>query len=104
MGERSRVPKLRIRHQSRGVGPESNHHRNRNLSELRLVRADRHTNYRPSATEEADFSSVIVLRRNWELQLVVLLLVRHFAHVCTDEFAGNLRIIVRTADQACLYF
>src|SRR5260370_28572794 len=103
MGERSCLTKLRTRHQSRGIGLESNDYWNRYLSELRLVRANRNTNYRSSASEAADFSRVIAPRRNGEWQLLMFLLVRHFAHVCADEFAGDLRIIICTANQACLH-
>lgn len=63
MGERSRLPKLRPGHKSLGVGYESNHDRNRDMSELRLVRADRNTSGRSSASEEADFSSIMTLHR-----------------------------------------
>ena len=59
MGERTRLSQLRTRHQSRGVGSESNHYRDRDLPELRLVWADRNTSCRSSASEEADFSQVV---------------------------------------------
>jgi hypothetical protein len=101
MGERSHLSKLRTRHQSRGIGPESNHYRNRDLPELRLVRADRNTSRRSSASEEADFGRVTALCRDGKWQLLMFLLVRHFAHVCADELAGDLRIIICTANQAC---
>ena len=63
-GERTRLSQLRTRHQSRGVGYESNHDRNCDMSELRLVWADRNTSCRSSASEEADFIPFIALRRN----------------------------------------
>ena len=60
------------------------------MSELRLVRADRNTSCRSSASEEADFSPIIASRRNGEWQLLVLLLVRHLSHVGSDKFARDL--------------
>jgi hypothetical protein len=60
MGERTRLSQLRTRHQSCGVGSEGHHYRDRHLSELRLVWADRNTSCRSSAPKEADFSQVIV--------------------------------------------
>ena len=42
------------------------------------------------------------LRGNGKWQLLMALFVRHFAHVCANEFAGNLRVIISTAKQACL--
>jgi hypothetical protein len=62
MGERSCLSELWTRHQSRRIEPEINHYRHRDLSELRLVRADRNTSHRPGASQEADFSRVIALR------------------------------------------
>jgi hypothetical protein len=89
VGECPRLPKLRPGHQSLRVGHESNHDRNCDLSELRLVRPDRNTSCRSSASEEGYFSPIIALRRYGERQLLVLL-VRHFPHESSDKFARDL--------------
>jgi len=47
---------------TRGVGYESNCDRNCDMSELRLVRADRNASCRSSASEEGDFGRVTALR------------------------------------------
>ena len=90
MGERSRLPKLRPSHQPLGVRYESNHDRNRDLSELRLVRPDRNTSCRSSASEKAEISPFITLRRDGKWQLLVSVSVRHLAHEGSDKFASDL--------------
>jgi len=62
MGKRSRLSKLPPRDESRRVGLESNHYWDSYLSRLRLVRPDRNTDCRSSASEKADFRRVIALR------------------------------------------
>ncbi len=102
VGERSRLSKLRTCHQPRGAEYASNHDRNCDLSELRMVRPDRNTSCRSSASEEAEVNPFITLRRVGKWQLLVFVSVRHLAHEGSDKFAGDLRIIICTADQACL--
>ena len=90
LGEHTRLSKLRTGHQSRGIRPESHHHRNRDMPELRLVRADRNTSCRSMASEEADISPFIALRRNGEWQLPELHTVPNAGHYaflapCTES-------------------
>ena len=61
------MPQLRTRHQSRGVGSESDDYWDRELPELRLVWPDRNTSHRPGAAQEASFSRVIAFTLKWEV-------------------------------------